>query len=576
MAASAKRWGHGLIAMSLVFCGALSAQAAPSVEWSAEVGLGGWVVPGKFAPLRIDLTAASEGLGLLEVTVPQAGGGRVTHRRAIRLAPGARQQITFEVTVTDPRRPITVRLRRDGDEIARQEIRVGSGRVAEGIVAALTPERAGLEFLASGSRRRAAYLVEATMPSRWQFYDAADLVVLDALLASTLLPAQQEALVGWVAQGGRLLVVPRDGLPAEPWLAALLPARVGPPAHLPGFPFPLLRLSPEVPTERTGEEDFPLAVRRRFGLGLVELWAFDPFSPAARAWPGRVGLWQSLLATPGPTAAVPPALIDELPRTRPLPGSTQVALAGLSVAYLAAMRLVLRRWSGLRGGWILVPAVVGVFATALYAVASGAREAARSIAQVSVVEVLPEARRARVTTVVSLIAPYGGSVTAHLPAGAAVRLLEDGWIVLDESARTVTGGARRGSVALEVRQIIEIDLYAAVVDSAAAPQLLFSGDSPPPVDGLLARGRQIYRLGSGPVPRRMPLDPAGWTTWDRPGVLGTDLASRAVEVLLAHLAQRPEELWLVGRHVDDRTALRLPGGGMGESSRLLLLPVTLP
>jgi len=564
--------------MSFAFwLGALPACAAPSMEWSAELGLGGWVVPGRFAPLRIDIAAASDVAGVLEVTVPQAGGGSVAYRRVIRLGPGTRQQIAFDVTVTDPRRPIAVRLERNGEVIAERDIRVGSGRLAEGVVAALTPERAGLEFLGAGGRRRAAYLVEATMPSRWQSYDAADLVVLHGLLAPALLPAQQDALVEWVAQGGRLVVVPQEGLPVAPWLAALLPARVGPSAaRRPEIPFHLMRLLPDAGAELTGEDDLPLAVRRRFGLGVVEIWAFDPFSPAARAWPGRLGLWQSLLAIGGPAPVAPPALADELPRTRPLPGSTQAVLAGLSLAYIAAIRLVLRRWSSLRGGWILVPALVGVFATALYAFASGAREAAGSIAQISVVEALPGARRARAATLVSLITPYGGSVTARLPAGAAVRLLGDGRIVIDESARAVTGSARRGSVALEVTQVVGLDLRAALVDGAGAPQLVLSGDGPPPVDGLLYGRRQIYRLGAGPVRRQTPLDPARWTPWERPGILGNDPAARTIEILLAHLAGRAEELWLIGRYVDDGRGLGLPDGGRGEATRLLLLPVTLP
>jgi|GEM_PF-5307648 len=564
--------------MSLVLLTAGPVVGAPSIELEAELGLGGWVVPGRFAPLRVEIVATSEVRGVLEVIVPGAGGGSITHTHALQLGAGTRQQIAFDVTVVDPRRPVTLLVRSDGETIARRELAFGAARAAEGVVVALTPERAGLEFLAAaGGRRRAAYLGETTLPSRWQSYDAADLVVLHGVPLRALLPAQQEALSGWVAQGGRLLVIASAGLPVPAWLDPLLPARVSSTVvRVPGIPVALARLIPEAGAGITGGADLPRAVRGRFGRGVVEIWAFDPFSAGGRAWPERLRLWLALLSTPRPEPAAPPALADELPKTRPLPGSVQVILAALSIAYIVTVRVVLRRWGTRRAGWLLVPLVAGAFATALYAFASGARGAARAIAQVSVMEALPGAQRARVTTFVSFITPYGGSVTARLPPDGAVRLLGEGRLILDEGAHAVTGSARSGMAALQITQIVDLDLRASVVDAEEALHLVLSGSGPPPLDGVLYRRRQIYRLGPGRLLPRTTLDAARWVALDRPGVLGIDLTARASELLLARLEDRPEEMWLVGRFPEERTALRLPGGGVGESSQIIALPVSLP
>jgi len=571
------RWGHGLIAMSLVFGAAAAAPAAAPIEIRADLGLGGWVVPGRFVPLRVVVSASTEVRGLLEAVVPAAGHGTLTYTHALRVAPHGRQEIVFHVVLTDPRRPLVLRITSGGSEIARSTLPVGVSRVADGIVAALTREAAGLEFLAAAEgKRRAAYLTEAALPARWQAYDAVDLVVIHDLDARAVLPAQQEALVGWVAQGGRLLVIAHEALVIPPWLRPLLPADpTGSAARLPELPVPLARLVPDAGVEVIGDGALPLAVRGRFGRGLVEIWAFDPFSPAGRSWSGRIRQWQALLAAPRPESVATPALADELPQTRPLPGTTQVALALLSIAYIVVLRLVLRRWGASRGGWILVTAVAVVFASALYGFASGARTAARSIAQVSVIEVLPETQRARVTTYVSLLTPYGGSVTAYLSPDAAARPLGGGVLLVDESARAVTGSARGGQSALEVTEIISLDLRAEAVDASGTLQLVVTSAGPLPVDALLYRRRQIYPLGPGVLGARTVLDAARWAAVERPGILGTDLAARVGESLLARLAGLPDEFWLLGRFPKGRAAMRLSGGQAGLFAQMLVAPVRL-
>jgi len=574
---SARRWGHGVIAMSFVFLGAvLPARSAPALDVRGQVGMGGWIVPGRFVPLRVQVGADREVRGTLEVAVPGPGGDTVTHTHAVHVTPGSAQQITFDIIVTDPRRDLLLRVRGNGGEEARAAVPVGVFRVAEGIVAAVTREPAGLEFLAaSGRKRRPAYLTGASLPSGWQGYDAVDLVVVRDLDPRALLPVQQEALVGWVAQGGRLLVAAHDALPVPPWLQVLLPARIAsPPSSVPGVPVALAALVPDPGAEVVRRGDRPLAVRGGFGRGVVEVWAFDPFSPQGRAWPGRLPLWRSLLELPRPTPAASGTLADELPRTRPLPGSTQLVLALLSVAYIAAIRILLRRFGPARGGWVLLFAAVAAFGVVLFGVSAGARRAAGSIAQVSIIEVIPGAQRARAGTFVSLITPYGGRVDFTVPRGAAVRPLGPGNLRIDESESVVTGTARTGQGVLEVTQIVPVDLRAEAVERDGTLALVVTGRDPRPPRALLYRRRQIHRLGEELHPRTV-LDPARWEPVDRPGTLGTDLAARAAEWLFKQLQAAGGEAWLVGRSSDERVGVRLPDGRSGISAQLVVIPVRL-
>lgn len=573
------RWGHGLIAMSFVFCAVPPASAASAPGLQVTLGIGGWVVPGTFTPLRLDIGASRNLEGTVTVSVP--GPGRdpgMTYVHALRVIPGARQQIALDVIVQDPRRAVTVEARAGGAVLTRLEVPVGAARTAEGVVVALTREAAGLEFLAVGPRRlRPAYVTEAALPSRWQSYGGVELVAIRDLDPRALLPPQQQALVDWVAQGGRLLLIPHASLVIPPWLRALLPAGVHADAAVraAGVPVPLRRLVPGPAASVMRAGGVPIAVRGQYGRGAVEVWAFDALAPQARGWPGGVALWRALLDEPREVPVVQPGLAEELPQTRPLPGSTQAVLAVLSVAYIVTLRALLRRWGVSRGGSVLVAAAVAVFALILYTLAAGARSAASSIAQVSVVEVLPGAQRARVTTYVSLITPYGGEVTLRLPGDALARPLTSFPLRIAEPAHTVTGGAPSGRLALEVTQVVSLDLRARARSEQGTLVLAIDGAAARrPRDALLYRARQIYRFGSGSMPGRVRLDPARWEPLGRTAAAGTDLTSRTLAWLLPRLDGAGDgHLWLAGAVADDRLPVRLPDGRPGEAAQVLVLPL---
>jgi hypothetical protein len=513
------------------------AAAAPTLDVRATLGIGGWVSPGEITPLRIEIRSASPLAGTLQIGVPAGlrGGLVTTHLLPLRLAAGGRQQAYVDLIVRDPRRPISLVVRDDSGERFRSALPVGPDRVVEGIVAALTHEAAGLEFVTgTEGKRRPAYITEDDLPVRWQAYDAVDLLIVRDLDPRGVLPAQARALEEWVRQGGRLLIVApeRLNLAEAPWLRALLPPNA----------------------------------ERDAGRGTVAVAGEDLFTPARRERGELRAQVRAILDRPRAASVADVALAEILPSTQPLPGRTQLGLAILSLLYVAAVRVVLRRFGAARGGWLVIAALVALATSGLYAVAAGARTAATSVAQLSVAEMLGALEAARVTTYASIIAPYGGRFAVSVPEGAAARALTDTALTYDDGAREILGAAADGQLSVVVRQIVPLRFRV----RRQAPDLLVVDRGLLPLDRVvLYRGRQLYRLPSG-APGVIRLDPARWEPVDRQGALGNDTAGRAMDLLFRQLDHLGDATWLVGRIMDERIVLRPQRGRRGETVTLVV------
>ncbi|HEY6104264.1 MAG TPA: hypothetical protein VI007_13670 [bacterium] len=543
---SARSRGHGrsavlLFSMLIILLPATSVPAAAvALDVHATLGIGGWVSPGETTPLRVDIQSSTPLTGTLQVGVPSGARGEAvtTHLVPIRLAAGGRQQASVDVIVRDPRRPITLIVQDGSGERFRSALPVGPDRVVEGIIAALTREPAGLEFVTgTEGKRRPAYITEDDLPVRWQAFDAIDLLIIRDLDPRRVLPAQARALVDWVRQGGRLLIVaPRElNLAEAPWLRDLLQPNA----------------------------------RGASGRGDVTVAGEDLFAPARRERGELRAQVRAVLDRARAPSVADPALADVLPSTRPLPGRTQIGLAVLSLLYIVAVRLVLRRFGAVRGGWVIMTVLVVLSTAGLYTVAAGARIAATSVAQLSVAEMLGTLEAARVTTYASIITPYGGRFAVSVPAGADARALSDTALTYDDGTREILGTAADGQLTVVVRQIVPLRLG---VRRQASDLLVVDQGIPPLERVVLYRGRQVYRISTwaaGPI----RLDPARWEPVDRPGALGTDTAGRGMDLLFRQLDRLGDTTWLVGRIVDERIGLKPRRGAGGEAVTLVVTEI---
>jgi hypothetical protein len=529
-----------LLVFLWVVAGAAVSGTVPGAEVHAGVGFAGWFAPGKIAPLQIDLRSPMPLAADLQVEVPSElrGGTPVTHVVPFRLPAGGRYQATVDVVVRDPRRPILLTVRDAHGERLRHEVPLGVARVVDGVVAALTDEAAGLEFLSGvDEKRRPAYLAEDALPVRWQAYEAVDLLIIRDLDPRAMAPAQEQALVEWIAQGGRLLVVAPHRLHLEE-------AR---------------RLADLIPS----------AGERAYGRGVVAAAPEDLFAPELRSRGALREHVAALLRRPAAPPVAPPVFADLLPATRPLPGATQVGLAGLSVLYILVLRAILPRVPARRLGWLGLVIVAAAATAAMYGVAAGARSAATSLAQLSVAEMLGTLPSARVITYASVIAPYGGRFAVRVPSGIEARPSGGGGVTYDAGRGEISGAAADGQLLLVARQIVPLRLQVRWSPSGALTMdPLGAGVQ----HAVLYRRRQVYKLPPEPA-ATITLDPARWEPVDRPGTLGSDVAGRAMDALFRRLDRAGDTTWLVGQIGDERLGLHTARGAAGDNVRLVVAEV---
>jgi len=581
------RWAVPLIAFLL--CYGSTATGAPIIQLAIDVGFDGYLVPRTWTPLRIDVTAQTAVDGVLVVDVAEAGGVRRAYRYPVRLVEGARQQVHADVVIPDPRYPLTVRVLQGEDELGRKTLPLGGARAVDGVVVVLARSASGLEFLTTFSGRlRPAYIREEALPVRWQSYEGVSAVVIHDLDDNRLLPTQREALREWLAQGGRLLVTGGDFLATvkSRWLLDLLPGvplGVSASQILPGFagltgPLNLALVRPRPGAKVEPDPGRPHTLQWRYGRGTVILWTFDAFAPQLRTSADVIAKWRATLTDPIGSSSANRSLAELLPNVPDLPGTVQVGIALAVGAYIVALRWALRIATR-RRGW-LTGATIGVVVGALlYGTAVGARESVAVLAQVSLVEVIPEVELARVSTAVVLHAPFGGPFHLVAPPQATIRPLTGPTVNRFGAAAEVEGRTAFPSAErFELVQVVPFAVRGTIGPTPRGLQVEIENAS-----GLLIRQPVIYFAGQiYPVPdiqthAAVVLDPTRWEAIDRQRTLGEDLASRLRQWTFVRLGHdviiRPDQTVLIGWVDDARLAVRSPQAQRGSTASLLVVPL---
>ena len=299
----------------------------------------------------------------------------------------------------------------------------------------------------------------ADLPDKAAGYSGVDAFLLrsDAPL-DTLTEAQTDALRGWVAGGGHLIVCggvdpSRFG---SAFFTGLLPATVG--AARPSVPVAgvgqvgALTLVPKpLPGVRVlgGESGTgPMIVSGPYGAGTVTMTAYDPttkpFQSPAFAAPA---LWQTLLTAGQSTSSSllghvaareenysqpqygyynggQSLLSDAVMRAPSLdaPGTEIIGLFLLVylIALVPANYLVLKRLDRKELAWVTIPALVLVFALGTFGVGYAAKGGSVFLNRASVLETTSGQRDAGVYTEIGLFSPHRTSYDIMLPGANAL------------------------------------------------------------------------------------------------------------------------------------------------------------
>ncbi len=294
----------------------------------------------------------------------------------------------------------------------------------------------------SGAAPAIVALTPADLPERIQAWSALDRIVWQDVDAARLTPAQIACLRGWLAGGGRLVIVggtagadalsgfPDDLLPYRPdAVLDIDPAVLRP--ILGGVPDGSATLTAYAGTAGAGRVlatsgDRVIAADLRIGNGSVTLLGFDPTTSwiaEGDAW--DTPLWRSLLPArvPNGTSLVDDSTIVSAVMNLPslaLPpiGGLIVLLFGYILLVGPVNYLVLRRLDRREWAWVTVPALIVVFTAGSFGIGGLLRGSDVIIHEVGIVRGAPGTTEATIQSYLGIFSPSRATYQVRVPGDA--------------------------------------------------------------------------------------------------------------------------------------------------------------
>jgi hypothetical protein len=521
------------VACGLVPLAAWAGPGEPPGGLDVRLGFGGIVKIGVPLPLDIALPPlGGTGPAELVVDAPALGpdvGLVVTSTVVLfQAVAGAPQTIHVSVVISDPRRPLVIRVSINGQEVHRRAVPISPEQVGGRLLVALSDEHAGLASLHRlPGRVEVAYLNGNLLPRVWQEYAAVDLLVARDLNPLALDATQQEALRTWIHLGGRLLVIARPRMPVPPFLEPMLPAAGGPPRTLTALPaltaayggtlsagpFTVTALLPRAGVQRMTEDDLTVMASSAAGRGRVMVWGVDMWEPPFVAWSGRFRLWDDAIRTELPPLVDPVAVAEKLTVGTPLDPLVHAEVGGAILAYLAAL-LGLLRWRPSLVGAAMALGVVLLGLGGFMLLAETTRARSATLTQVTVLEPVSPLGASRATTVAAVAVPYGGRYRVTVARGMITQPITPSSnlrIEMSRAGTALTGVLRPGEPARPFQAAGIVPIPASASFSADGHQLRVDlGRLRAHHVELRARDR-VYPLGDLPAGRSViEIRPDGW------------------------------------------------------------------
>jgi hypothetical protein len=281
----------------------------------------------------------------------------------------------------------------------------------------------------------------ADLPERLEAWSALDRLIWQDVDSNQLSTQQVTALRGWLALGGRLIVVGGTAGPSvlSGFPDAILPYR--PETTVDVAPASLATLLAAVPDDATdvpalGGElvrgralvtsgDRVVAADAAYGSGGVTVIGVDPTVGWISESKATIALWRNLVpARTGSTVGTGDdsqmvGAVSDLPALAlpPIGGLVlllfgYIALIG-PVNYLILKRLDKREWA-----WVTMPALIAIFAVGAYAYGSALRGSDVIVNEVAIVRGAPDATEGAAQVYLGVFSPTRGSYQVSLPGGA--------------------------------------------------------------------------------------------------------------------------------------------------------------
>jgi hypothetical protein len=279
------------------------------------------------------------------------------------------------------------------------------------------------------------------LPERIEAWSAIDRLIWQDVDTNTLSSRQIAALRGWLALGGRLVIV---GGTAGPGVMSGFPDEILPyrpattldvaPASLAGLLGSLPDNATDVPAlagelERgralASSGDRVIAADVAYGSGSVTVVGVDPTAGWIADSKAAIGLWRGLIpprsgaTVGGSDDSQIVGAVSELPvlALPPIGGLLlllfgYIALIG-PINYLVLRRLDRREWA-----WITMPALIAVFAVGAYAFGSALRGSDVIVNEVAIVRGAPDATEGMAQSYLGVFSPTRGTYHVTVRGGA--------------------------------------------------------------------------------------------------------------------------------------------------------------
>lgn len=282
----------------------------------------------------------------------------------------------------------------------------------------------------------------ADLPDRVEAWGTLDRLIWQDTDSSRLEPDQLDALRGWVAAGGRLVIVGGTTGPAtlSAFPEQLLPYR--PTATIDAAPASLRTLLGVVPDDATdlpalaGDAvagastlatvgDRVIAAERAYGSGTVAVVGFDPTAEWISGTRQAEGLWRRLIPTRSATSlsfgddSNMISAAGQLPLLALPPVGGLIALLGGYILLIGPVNyLVLRRLDRREWAWVTMPALIVAFAAGSYGIGSFLRGSDLIINEVAIVRGAPGTTDGLAQSYLGVFSPTRASYQLRVPGGA--------------------------------------------------------------------------------------------------------------------------------------------------------------
>ena len=331
--------------------------------------------------------------------------------------------------------------------VARQKVAVTIHDATQLIVGVIADNSAGIVgslSLPAVQNQQPAVVVPlkvADLPTRIEAWSAMDRLVWQDVDASTLSAEQLAAMRGWLALGGRLVIVggtggigalggfPDDILPYRPTstldvapgsLSSLLGTLPKDAGDVPAMAGELIRGH-----ALATSGDRTIAAETTYGVGSVTILGIDP----TVGWIGNSNairsLWPNLIP---PRSSGTVGVSDDTQIVQAVGNLPSLALPPtgglllLLVGYIALIGplnyLVLRRLDRREWAWVTMPILIVGFALGAYAFGSALRGSSIIVNEVGIVRGAPDATEGSAQVYLGVFSPARGTYQVAVPGGA--------------------------------------------------------------------------------------------------------------------------------------------------------------